>query len=482
MSYNTSDLYLVERQDLKQQQREARRRVLQAALLGEAIDATDLAMTRGMAVREREDSIFSDAWIILAVLILIVGFIDGRNTALIALGAILLIVVGVSTIWKNLSLAGVLYQRSFDRTHVFPQEPVTMTITVSNNKRLPLTWLRFRDILPTAPAGENVIAETAADVSDRYFLINSYSMHAYEEVQRSTTMRFEARGFYQLGPVTYQSGDVFTLFSIERDYNTLDTIVVYPRIYAMQELGLPAKEPFGELNIRRSLFTDPIKTRGIRDYQPQDRFRDVHWKATARRGELQTKVYDPSTGMTLAIFLNVATMPRHWMGFFPAVMERAVSVAASTAAYGVDQGWGVGVYANGAFPGADQSIRVPPGRSPDQLMHILEALAAVTEFATAAIETQMLRESPSLPWVATIVLVTAVLTDEIMVALTRLQEAGRRVVLLSLAEEPPPDELSHILSYHLPPAMFDELELQPHLPANGGPVAQPVAFSETPPG
>jgi hypothetical protein len=48
------------------------------------------------------------------------------------------------------------------------------------------------------------------------------------------------------------------------------------------------------------------------------------------------------------------------------------------------------------------------------------------------------------------VLVTAVVTDEIMVALLRLKEAGRRVVLISLADEPPPKGLGNLLSYHIP--------------------------------
>ncbi|MEZ4516985.1 MAG: DUF58 domain-containing protein [Chloroflexota bacterium] len=207
--------------------------------------------------------------------------------------------------------------------------------------------------------------------------------------------------------------------------------------------------------MHQSLFTDPIKTRGIRDYSPGDRFRDVHWKATARRGELQTKIYDPSTGMTMAVFLNVATFPKHWMGFDPDLLERAVSVAASAASYAADVGWGVGVYANGAVPNSDQPIRVPPGRSPEQLTRVLEALAAVTEFATGSIEVMLLRESAQLPWVATMVLVTAIVTDEIMIALMRLQEAGRRVVLISLDEDPPPQpphqpRSAPLLIYHIP--------------------------------
>jgi len=229
-----------------------------------------------------------------------------------------------------------------------------MTISVTNGKFLPLTWLRMSDTLPVALETDNVISQASAEVSGKYILINSYSMHAHELVKRKVNMPFPARGYYKLGPVTYQSGDVFTLFTIERTYNEISTIVVYPRIESLEELGLPPKEPFGELKIHNSLFTDPIKPRGVRDYQPQDRFRDVHWKATARRGELQTKIFDPSTGMTLAVFLNVATMARHWLGFYPELMERVISVAASMASYGAEQGWGVGIYANGSFPGSPE--------------------------------------------------------------------------------------------------------------------------------
>ncbi len=456
MRHESYGIHLVDRSELKQERKEARQRIMQAAAIGAEIDSADLALMRGLTVREREDSILSDAWLFIALLFLVIGYFDGRNAALLALGAVMLIVLSVGRLWRNVSLSGVLYRRSFDRSHVFPDETIDMTVTVSNNKRLPLTWLRFQDTVPVPAESKNMIARPIGDTYDVYILLNSYSMHAYEKVQRNFRFRFHKRGFYKFGPVTYQSGDLFTLFRIEREYAYHDTVVVYPKTFPLEELGLPAKEPFGDLRIRRSLFTDPIDTRGIRDYQPQDRFRDVHWKATARRGELQTKVYEPSTGMTLGIFLNVATMPRHWMGFFPEVMEHAVSVAASIASYGTDSGWGVGLYANGSFPNSDQPIRVPPGRSTSQLTHVLEALAAVTEFATGSIEGLMLRESPNLPWIATIVLVTAVVTDETMAALLRLQEAGRRVVLISLADEPPPDNQGHMLTYHIPANVFPD--------------------------
>jgi len=409
----------------------------------------EMMAARGMILRDRQNSIFSEAWAPMALFLILVGFIADRNAALIALGATLLVIYGLSAWWRNNALRNVLYRRSFDRTRVFPGEPVTMTIQVSNDKPLPLTWLRFEDELPLAPLESGEIAEIIGDTHGKFLLQNVFTLGGYGRASRTFTFVFPRRGFFNLGPVSYRSGDIFTLFTVERQYDTRSRIVVYPRVWPLQQLGLPAKEPFGEINVQRSLFTDPIRTQGIRDYHPRDRFRDIHWKASARRGALQTKVYDPSTGMTLAIFLNVATMHRHWMGFHPEQLERAISVAASAASYAAEQKWGIGLYVNGSVPQSDQSIRVLPGRSPDQLSHILEALAATREFATASIENLMMRESPRLPWAATLLLVTAHAGEAVVATLMRLKEAGRRVALISLADEAPPS-LPGILTYHVP--------------------------------
>lgn len=450
MSDNFNDIHLIVRENTGESRKQARQNIMRAAMSGQGLDMGDVARARGLVMRERENSIFSDAWVPLAVLFIIIGFFADRNAALLALGFALLIIVWVSTVWKNLSLVGVTYEREFNQTRVFPGEPIEFTLKVGNDKILPLTWLQFKDELPIAIESELEISQVTSEITGRYTLQNTFSLYGREQTERTVILRFPKRGYYNLGPVTYESGDIFTLFTIERKHQHIDNLVVYPQIFPLDDLNLPPKEPFGDIRVFRSLFTDPIKTQGIRDYQPEDRFRDVHWKASARRGSLQTKVYDPSVGMTIAVFLNVTTMEKHWMGFDPEILERAISVAGSICNYGVQQGWAAGIYANGSVPNSDQPIRVPPSRSPDQLSHTLEALAAVTEFATGSIERMMMRESPAIPWSGTIVLVTAVVTDEIMIALVRLKEAGRRVVLLSLAQDPPPKGLGNIISYHIP--------------------------------
>lgn len=446
------ELVVLERDEKARRRKAARARLNEKLRRGELPTFQEIVEARGLVVRERRDSIFSDAWVPLALLFLILGLAGGRNAALLAIGLIMLTIHLVASWWQRNALVGVTYLRSFDRTRVFPGEPVTMSIEVDNRKPLPLTWLRFDDRLPVAPLEEGVIAEVTGETQGSYNLQNVFSLSGNGHVQRTYTLRFPVRGYYRVGPVVYRSGDLFTLFTVERERDYVQTLVVYPRIYPIEALGLPAREPFGDLRVRQSLFADPIKTQGIRDYHPRDRFRDVHWKASARRGRLQTKVYDPSTGMNLVVFLNVATMHRHWMGYDPAQLERAISVAASIASYGVEQKWGVGLYANCAVPKSDQPIRVPPGRSPDQLAHVLEALAATTEFATGSIEKLLQQESRRLPWAATLVLVTAHTSPDIAAVLLRLKEAGRRVALISLSAEPLP-ALPGIISYHVPPGI-----------------------------
>ena len=86
------------------------------------------------------------------------------------------------------------------------------------------------------------------------------------------------------------------------------------------------------------------------------------------------------------------------------------------------------------------------------LLISLEALAAATSFATSSIESLLLTESARLPWGATLVVVTGIVTEELLATLLRLHQVGRRLVLVSLAEQAPDTAFlpPGILTYHLP--------------------------------
>ncbi len=199
------------------------------------------------------------------------------------------------------------------------------------------------------------------------------------------------------------------------------------------------------MKTRQWIFEDPCRAVGIRDYGTKDDLKRIHWKATARQQKLQVKVYEPTTTHQLVIFLNMTTLPKPWHGTIPELLERAISVAASIASYAVQKRFQVGVLANGCWPHSDQALKVLPGRSPDQLTRILEALAAVSAMPTVSIEGLLHQESARLPWGATLLVVTAVVTEELLAVMTRLQAAGRRMVLVRLDDRPWPCEAPKFL-------------------------------------
>mgnify|MGYP005836242905 CR=1 FL=1 len=392
---------------------------------------------------------FNDTWIALTLFIIVIGLVAHQG-GLLVIAALLLTVLPVSWVWNRYALSGVRYERALSEKRAFIGETVELTVRIANRKLLPLSWLHIEDNFPAAIPLEKGELEPSPQ-PERGYLCNLLAMRWYERVSRRYLLRCEQRGYFQLGPAHLQSGDIFGLFSTRATAPHLDWLIVYPRVLPVEGLELPPKDPFGEVKARQRMFEDSSRTIGVRDYQPQDSFRHIHWKATARRQTLQSKVYEPSASHNLVIFLNVAMFAKHWEGTRPALLERTISTAASIASYGIEQRYTVGLVANGSLPRSDQPIKVLPSRNPRQLTRILEMLAAVHSLATVSFERLLTTESSRLPWGATLVVVTAVTSEALLVTLLRLREAGRRLVLVSLADEPPTQVPEGILTYYLPP-------------------------------
>ena len=408
---------------------------------------------------------FTDAWFILALVLTIVGLLVHRP-ALILIAALLITVVPISWLWNRQSLQGIVYHRTFGEQRAFMGEIVKLTITVTNRKLLPVGWLQIDDEFPE----ELPLVDEELPPSHKPTVVLLTSIHSlrwYEQVEQEYALRCDHRGYFSFGPTRLKAGDMFGLFENRRRIESLDTLIVYPRVVPLEELGLPAKDPLGEIAFRRRIFEDPTRTIGIRDHHPEDDVRRIHWKASARRQNLQVRVYEPTTAYNLVIFLNVASFERAWHGHDPILLEKTITVAASIASFAAERRYVVGLVANGCLPESDQPIRVPPGRSPGQLTRILEMLAAVTPIASAPLEELLIGESANLPWGSTLVIATGLVTDGIAIAIQRLRAAGRNVVLISLQEESPP-RLDGVLVYHLPgmrDAEVDGIEMSAGLSA-----------------
>jgi uncharacterized protein (DUF58 family) len=171
----------------------------------------------------------------------------------------------------------------------------------------------------------------------------------------------------------------------------------------------------------------------LRDYRPRDSLKHIHWKASARRQELQVKVFEPTTTLKVSLFLAgdgyPSDSPRSEEEF-----ELAVSTAASIAHHLIDQGTPVGLISNGCQADSGQAIQLPPGGSRDQLMEILEALAKVTRLAKDSSEAFLERESRSLASGTTLILVASQIPESFFRLLRDLQERGTKLLVLRIGD------------------------------------------------
>ena len=396
----------------------------------------------------------SRQWLPLLAILFIFALIF-RIPLLAVFSSMLLVVIGLASWWQRHSLDGVIYKRRPHYRRSFPGEEVPLTLEVENRKLLPISWLRIRDPWPKAigPENEEVLAPT--HIPTEGLLTNVFSLRWYERARRKYTLLFRKRGKYSVGPARLESGDLFGLYEKSGEQGPAEIFTVFPALLPFRDLELPAEDPFGDRRSRRRLYEDPNQPIGVRDYHPEDSFRRVHWPATAHTGELQVKVYQPTSANVMVVCLNVSTFPRHWEGTYPELLEHLVKVAATLVDKGIQDGYRVGLVSNGCLAHADQPFRIPPGRSPKQLATLLEALAGVTPVVTAPFERFLIKEVPRLPYGATLLIVTGVTTPQLVETLVKLRQKGRQITLLSFAQQAPP-EMQGIRIFHHP---FEESKI-----------------------
>jgi uncharacterized protein (DUF58 family) len=124
-----------------------------------------------------------------------------------------------------------------------------------------------------------------------------------------------------VGPLTLSRTDPFGLARNSVTVGDTVTLWVHPRSYPAlaRTGGFPRHHHEGRANdhLRGSL-----DLRELREYQPGDEVRDIHWKATARTGTLMVKESADPDQPRLTVVLDTRAMPE-------LLFEEAVDVAAS---------------------------------------------------------------------------------------------------------------------------------------------------------
>jgi uncharacterized protein (DUF58 family) len=204
-------------------------------------------------------------------------------------------------------------------------ESTDVTVTLTNTGALPVAWVLVEDLVP----------DFAVKARTPRLAVKGKRVHVVTLRGRQTKtikyqVTFAMRGYYPLGPTLLETGDVFGLHRRHRVVGKPVYVMVYPKVVPLPRYDFASERPIGEIRLQNRLFEDPTRTAGVRQYVRGDPLQRVHWKVTARTGQLHCRVYEPTTlaGATILVDFNQAGY--HKRGE-PHRSELAVTTAASLA-------------------------------------------------------------------------------------------------------------------------------------------------------
>ena len=388
--------------------------------------------------------ILSGLWEFLFIILMLVG---------IGLVSPFILIVGVfgffiaigARIWSRLSLEDVMYERKLPGNAVFVGDEFDIEISVTNAKPIPMPWLRIAD---TVPIGLEVKNAKMARSNSRAALElrESINLAWYERVRLKYSVKALRRGYHQLGPAMLDSGDLFGMFpKNDTVAQPREGVLVYPQIVPLPDFEMPSGRPIGDNRASVALWDDPHRPRGLRDYVPGDPIKTIDWKVTARLRQVLVRTFDPSVTQYAVVVMDISTTSYLFTGYSPRLLERAIVGAASIATRTMELGHRVGLVTNGVALRPGTRMVIPPSASPGQLAAIMEALAMVRPVSPERIDRLLEREASwAVPFGATIVIVSAVMSPDLVEVAERLSAKGHPVRAIYVGWDDAPEGTTHV--------------------------------------
>ncbi len=232
------------------------------------------------------------------------------------------------------------------------------------------------------------------------------------------------RGRYQLGPLRVSNLDPFGLFRREREFGSVEPVLVFPRTHELPEFRVSPSELSGDSSARRRAHNVTPQVSSIRDYAPGDSLSRVHWNSSARLGKLMSKEFD--LGRAAEVWIVVDLDRNVQAGELEeSTDEYGVSIAASLAKRHVESGLPVGLLSEG-----DKRYFLAAETGVGQYQRIMQLLALSRAEGTTPLELMLANEEPLWTHLSTVIVITSSPRPSWVAALRELTRRGVRVVVV----------------------------------------------------
>lgn len=201
-------------------------------------------------------------------------------------------------------------------------------------------------------------------------------LRAGHRVAQPVTIPALRRGVIVVGPPTAVRSDPVGLLRREHEWEGLHELYVHPKTVAVPSTSSGFIHDLEGSPSRRLVDSD-LSFHAIRGYAPGDSRRQIHWKSTAKTGQLMVRQFEESLRSRLAVLLSVARAEYASENEF----ELAVSAAASLSAQAVRDAREVSVVTGAEIPrvvrGRMRSIETLSASSPRALLDGFSRLSSL---------------------------------------------------------------------------------------------------------
>ncbi|MET9301632.1 MULTISPECIES: DUF58 domain-containing protein [Micromonospora] len=216
-----------------------------------------------------------------------------------------------------------------------------VVLRLQNLSRLPTGTLLLEDRLPYA------LGSRPRVVLER--------LGAHQASSVAYTVRADVRGRYEVGPLVIRLTDPFGLCELTRSFPSTDHLTVIPQVTPLPSVRLPGEYAGSGDSRARSVAVHGEDDAATREYRRGDDLRRVHWKSTARTGELMVRREEQPWESRATVVLDTRAGGHRGEGP-TASFEWAVSAAASIAVHLREAGYKLRlVTGNGADVGATEA-------------------------------------------------------------------------------------------------------------------------------
>ncbi|MEX1031487.1 MAG: DUF58 domain-containing protein [Paenibacillaceae bacterium] len=254
-----------------------------------------------------------------------------------------------------------------------------MTEVIANRNRFPIAYLLVESVIPASfKIGRNsddlYQSQGEYQINHRSF----FSLPSQTEFTRHYNVICKERGRFDLSTARLSLGDILGFHISSTTSRTDTTIFVYPSLFRISDLPVPARGWLETVFSRDSAIGENhFQYAGTRPYQSGDRIRMISWKATAKSNQLMVHKRETILDDQCWIFLNIQDRDDGWDT--PANRERlelGIRYTASLVSAALKQGCKIGFACNESLSADPNNlIRVQQGSGNLQMHHILEKLS-----------------------------------------------------------------------------------------------------------